>query len=49
MAAAGELQFPKLVIFGATGETGLHATRKALELGHSVTVVARNPQKLGIE
>ncbi|GAA0938708.1 NAD(P)-dependent oxidoreductase [Nonomuraea longicatena] len=33
----------KLVIFGANGPTGRLATRQALDEGHSVTAVTRNP------
>lgn len=33
----------KLLIFGATGKTGLHLVQQALALGHQVTVFVRNP------
>ena len=33
----------KLVIFGATGGTGRHLVNQALSVGHSVTVLVRDP------
>ncbi len=36
----------KLVIFGATGGTGKHLVRKALEAGHEVTAYVRTPSKV---
>jgi len=36
----------KLLIFGATGPTGLEITRKALSEGHQVNVMVRSPDKL---
>ena len=36
----------RLVIFGSTGGTGLELTRQALEKGHSVRVLVRNPNKM---
>ena len=36
----------KLTIFGATGNLGLQLVTKALEEGHEVTAVVRNPAKL---
>ena len=38
----------KLVIFGASGRTGLHLMEQALELGHEVTAFARAPEKIPI-
>lgn len=38
----------KLLIFGATGGTGLQIVSKALEQGHTVTAFVRNPDKLSI-
>ena len=38
----------KLVIFGATGGTGKHLVRKALDAGHLVTAYVRNPDKLDV-
>jgi len=35
--------YMKLVIFGATGGTGRHLVNQALSVGHSVTVLVRNP------
>lgn len=39
----------KLAIFGATGKTGIHLVRKALERGHKVTALARTPSKMNIQ
>jgi putative NADH-flavin reductase len=39
----------KLLIFGATGPTGLEITKKALAEGHEVNIMARSPEKLGDE
>jgi len=36
----------RLAIFGATGGTGLELTRQALERGHNVRVLVRNPSRL---
>ena len=36
----------KVIIFGATGKTGRHAWREALEVGHEVTAFARSPAKI---
>lgn len=38
----------KLLIFGATGGTGAQLLAQALDAGHDVTVVARNPDKITI-
>ena len=38
-----------LVIFGATGGTGKHLVRKALDAGHNVAVYVRTPAKVEIE
>ena len=32
----------KLIVFGATGKTGQHVCRQALEQGHDVTAFARS-------
>jgi putative NADH-flavin reductase len=39
----------KVTIFGATGRTGKHLVKKALEANFQVTAYARTPEKLGIE
>ncbi len=36
------------LVFGATGQTGRHFTSLALERGHEVRAVARNPAKLNL-
>ena len=36
----------KLVILGATGPTGQHLVTQALEAGHEVTAIVRNPDKM---
>lgn len=36
----------KLTVFGATGGTGLQVIEQALQAGHEVTVLARDPSKL---
>jgi putative NADH-flavin reductase len=36
----------RLAIFGATGGTGLELTRQALEKGHNVRVLLRNPNRM---
>ena len=35
-----------IVIYGATGEVGSHAVQEALDRGHRVTAVSRNPAKV---
>ena len=37
-----------LAMFGATGATGHQVVQQALEQGHSVTALARNPERLAI-
>jgi putative NADH-flavin reductase len=39
----------KLTIFGATGRTGQLLVQQALNAGHSVTALARRPEKLTIQ
>jgi len=39
----------KLVIFGSTGGTGREVIKQALEAGHYVTAIARNPSALAIQ
>ena len=36
----------KIIVFGATGKTGQHVWRAALEQGHDVTAFARSPHKI---
>lgn len=38
-----------VIIFGSTGGIGSQAVEQALEAGHTVTAVARTPEKLGIQ
>ena len=38
----------RILVFGATGQTGQHFTRLALEAGHHVRALARQPDKLTI-
>lgn len=38
-----------LTILGASGATGQELTRQALERGHTVTAIARNPSKISIQ
>jgi len=38
----------KVVVFGATGGTGRQIVIQALEAGHEVTVIARNPEAIDI-
>lgn len=38
----------KLLIIGGTGKTGIQLIKQALEQGHDVTALARNPDKLKI-
>jgi putative NADH-flavin reductase len=39
----------KLTILGATGATGQHVVRQALERGHQVTALVRDPTRLPIQ
>ena len=39
----------KLVIFGATGKTGLEAVKQSLEKGHQVTAFVRDPTRMPVE
>lgn len=38
----------KLIVFGATGGTGQHLVKQALDQGHAVTAFVRNPAKFGV-
>jgi putative NADH-flavin reductase len=38
----------KIIVFGATGGTGVHVVQQALEQGHKVTAFVRDPRKLNI-
>jgi putative NADH-flavin reductase len=38
-----------IIVFGASGKTGHHLVRQALEQGHSVIAFVRNPAKLLIK
>lgn len=39
----------RILIIGATGGTGQHLVRQALEQGHQVTALVRKPKKLKVE
>jgi uncharacterized protein YbjT (DUF2867 family) len=39
----------KIAILGASGRTGIHFVRQALERGYSVTALTRSPEKLALE
>lgn len=38
----------KITILGATGQTGQYLVNQALQQGHAVTAVVRNPGKLAV-
>ena len=38
----------RIVIFGASGRTGRHLVRQALDRGHAVTAFVRNPAKMDV-
>ena len=38
-----------IVIYGSTGEVGSHVVDEALDRGHRVTAVSRNPAKIGLQ
>lgn len=42
----GEREAMKLIVFGATGKTGLHVCQSAAEQGHAVTAFTRSPDKV---
>jgi putative NADH-flavin reductase len=39
----------KLIIFGATGRTGIELVSQALDEGHQVTAFARNPKAINVQ
>jgi putative NADH-flavin reductase len=39
----------KIAIFGGTGRTGKHLVEQALEQGHEVVMLARDPAKVGLQ
>ncbi|MCF6476399.1 NAD-dependent epimerase/dehydratase family protein [Nonomuraea sp. MG754425] len=39
----------KLTVFGGTGRVGQHVLRQAVDAGHDITAVVRNPRKLTVE
>ena len=47
--ATAAIKLFKVVIFGATGGTGLELCRQAAEAGHTVTAYVRSPEKLAIK
>ena len=36
----------KFAVFGATGQTGVQLVKQALDAGHSVAALVRNPAKM---
>lgn len=38
----------KIAVLGATGQTGQNLVNQALQHGHSITAVVRNPSKLTV-
>jgi len=39
----------RFAVFGATGQTGMQLVNQALEAGHQVTALVRNPAKMTVE
>lgn len=39
----------KLIVFGATGKTGMEIVKQSLAAGHEVTAFVRDPQKMPLE
>jgi len=46
VANAGDERQLDILVFGATGEVGSHIVREALERGHRVTAVSRDPSSI---
>lgn len=38
----------KITVLGATGQTGQYLVNQALQQGHTVTAIVRNPGKLAV-
>ena len=38
----------KIAVLGATGQTGQYLVNQALQQGHTVTAIVRNPGKLAV-
>lgn len=49
MSSINTKNHQKILIFGATGNTGQEVVKQALELGHSVTAFVRNPAKVALQ
>ena len=47
--ASSATKLLKVVVFGATGGTGLELCRQAAEAGHNVTAYVRSPEKLTVK
>lgn len=43
----GDLKM-KIAVLGATGQTGQQLVKQALQQGHIITAIVRNPSKLAI-
>jgi len=48
MSRVYKILFMKIIVFGATGRTGKQIVHQALNAGHLITAVARNPAALDI-
>ena len=46
MAASSTTRIMKLAVLGASGPTGQCVVTQALEAGHEVTAIVRNPAKM---